>query len=122
MNDRRVTIGDKGGIVLSAAVRARRNWSVGTDLVVVDTEDGIELVELERLKARVRARLAGRDLVGELLAERRAEAAREDAEWSRWGLSSGIIWAAIAHPRARQRNRGPSRQGTEGGSMDPCQS
>ncbi len=80
MGDTRVTIGDKGRVVLPAAVRARRNWSVGTDLVVVDTEDGIELVEIERLKARVRARLAGRDLVGELLAERRAEATREDAE------------------------------------------
>jgi hypothetical protein len=48
-------------------------------LVLIETPTGLILLTREQLKARVRADLAGRDLVRELLADRRAQADAEDA-------------------------------------------
>jgi hypothetical protein len=46
---------------------------------MLETDGGLVLLTREQLRERVRADLAGLDLVGELLAERRAEAMSEDA-------------------------------------------
>jgi UDP-N-acetyl-D-mannosaminuronic acid transferase (WecB/TagA/CpsF family) len=46
---------------------------------LIETPNGLILLTREQLKARVRAELAGLDLVKELLAERRAQADAEDA-------------------------------------------
>jgi AbrB family looped-hinge helix DNA binding protein len=39
------TVSTKGQVILPKAVRARRHWSAGTELVVEDTADGVLLTE-----------------------------------------------------------------------------
>lgn len=74
-----VVMGDRGRLVVPAEVRQRAGFERGTVLVISETEDGLLLMTREQLERRVRASLAGHDVVGELLAERRAAAAAEDA-------------------------------------------
>ena len=64
--------------MVPAEVRERARLVEGTALVMLDTPDGIVLLTRDQLRARVRADLAGVDLVSDLLAERRAAAARDD--------------------------------------------
>lgn len=75
----RVVVGEKGRVVVPADVRSRAGIAVGTVLVLLETPTGLVLLTREQLGERVRADLAGTDLVAELLAERRANAAAEDA-------------------------------------------
>lgn len=63
---------------MPAEVRERAGLTAGTPLLLLETPTGIVLLTREQLRARVRADLAGVDLVAELLAERRANAAEED--------------------------------------------
>jgi AbrB family looped-hinge helix DNA binding protein len=74
-----VVVGDRGRVGVPAEVRERAGLSEGTRLVLIETPNGLILLTREQLKARVRAELAGLDLVKELLAERRAQADAEDA-------------------------------------------
>lgn len=55
-------------------VRARHGWEQGTELIVVDTEAGVLVLSAEQGIAWLRSHMEGRDLVGELMAERCAEA------------------------------------------------
>ena len=64
---------------MPAEVRERAGLREGTPLVLIEAPDGLVLLTRDQLKARVRADLAGADLVQELLAERRAQAEAEDA-------------------------------------------
>lgn len=64
---------------MPAELRTRAGLSEGTPLVVLDTPGGLVLMTRDQLRARVRAELAGLDLVGELLADRRRAADDEDA-------------------------------------------
>lgn len=73
-----LVVGDRGRIVVPAEVRDRAGLREGTPLVLLETPDGLVLLTRDQLKARVRRELAGLDLVGELLAERRRAAADED--------------------------------------------
>ena len=73
-----MVVGDRGRIVVPAEVRERARLVEGTALVMLDTPDGIVLLTRDQLRARVRADLAGVDLVSDLLAERRAAAVRDD--------------------------------------------
>ena len=74
-----VVMGDRGRLVVPAEVRARSNLEPGTVLVLIDSAEGMLLVTREQLSERVRKDLEGLDLVGDLCAERRRAAAREDA-------------------------------------------
>ena len=74
-----VTMGDRGRLVIPAEVRARAGLTEGTSLVLIPTPGGVVLINREQLKSLVRAELAGLDLVGELLADRRHQASTEDA-------------------------------------------
>ena len=74
-----IVVGDRGRIVVPAEVRERAGLSEGTPLVLLETPDGLVLLTREQLRARVRADLAGVDLVEELLADRRRAANQEDA-------------------------------------------
>lgn len=65
--------------MVPAEVRERAGINEGTVLVLLETPDGLVLLTREQLRDRVRADLAGTDLVAELLADRRAVAAAEDA-------------------------------------------
>ncbi len=62
-----------------AEVRERTGLAEGTALVLLETPAGLVLLTRPQLQELVRADLAGLDLVAELLAERRAEAAGEAA-------------------------------------------
>lgn len=72
-------MGDRGRLVVPAGLRERAGLAEGTPLVLLETAAGLVLLTRDQLKARVRADLARRDLVDELLQERRAEAAADGA-------------------------------------------
>lgn len=71
-------MGDRGRIVLPAALRESAGLEAGTPLTVVETDHGIVLLTRAQLRDWVRRDLEGLDLVAELIAERR-EAAAGDA-------------------------------------------
>jgi AbrB family looped-hinge helix DNA binding protein len=71
-------MGDRGRLVIPAELRERAGLAEGTPLVLLETPTGLVLLTRPQLQKLVRADLEGLDLVGELLAERRAEAAAED--------------------------------------------
>lgn len=72
-------VGDRGRLVIPADVRERAGLAEGTPLILLETDGGLVLLTREQLKARVRADLAGLDLVGDLIAGRRIEASMESA-------------------------------------------
>ena len=72
-------MGDRGRLVVPADVRQRAGLSEGTPLVLVEAPTGIVLMTRAQLRRRVDDELAGLDLVADLLAERRAASAHEDA-------------------------------------------
>ena len=73
-----VTMGDRGRLVVPAELRDSAGLHPGSSLVLVETDSGVVLLTRDQVKARVRADLAGRDLVDDLLADRRRAAAAED--------------------------------------------
>jgi AbrB family looped-hinge helix DNA binding protein len=72
-------MGDRGRLVIPAEVRERTGLTEGTALILMETLRGLVVLTRPQLQQLVRADLAGLDLVSELLAERRAEAAADDA-------------------------------------------
>lgn len=77
-----IKVGDKGRTVVPIDVRERLGWSEGTTLIAVEGDgphDGLLLLSRDAALELIRSQLEGHDAVGELLAERRAAAAREDA-------------------------------------------
>ena len=74
-----VVVGDRGRVVLPAELRARAGLAEGTPLALIETPEGVVMLTRAQLRKRVRDDLAGLDLVGELLADRRAEAHADDA-------------------------------------------
>ncbi|MEJ7794738.1 MAG: AbrB/MazE/SpoVT family DNA-binding domain-containing protein [Nocardioides sp.] len=75
-----VSVGDRGRIVVPAELRQERGWPSGTLLHLIPDVVGVRIMTQEELLAVVRADFSGHDLVSELIAERRAEAARDLAE------------------------------------------
>ena len=71
--------GEGGRLVVPADVRARHRLIEGSPPALIDTEEGPVLLTREQLHARVKAQLEGHDLVADLIAERRREAAAENA-------------------------------------------
>jgi AbrB family looped-hinge helix DNA binding protein len=72
-------MGDRGRLVIPAELRERAGLSEGTALILLETPTGLVLLTRPQLQELVRADLAGLNLVAELLAERRAESAADDA-------------------------------------------
>jgi len=71
-------MGDRGRLVVPSALRERLHLEAGTPLVMIETERGVILATREQLKSLVRSQLQDLDLVGELLADRRRQAAADD--------------------------------------------
>lgn len=71
-----VGLGDRGRFVIPSEVRERHGWNTGESLIAVDTDAGLIVMSTDEGLAWLRSRLEGRDLVAELLADRRAEVAR----------------------------------------------
>jgi AbrB family looped-hinge helix DNA binding protein len=82
--ERRVTVGDRGRLVLPSAVRRELDLKPGTHMLLSTENDGSLRLRPYRAVAEqsrgLLRRLPGGSMVDELLAERRAEAAREDTE------------------------------------------
>ena len=72
-----VRMGERGRLVVPAEVRQRAGLREGTRLVLFDAPGGLVIMSRDQLRARVREDLAGLDLVGELLAERREDSAQD---------------------------------------------
>lgn len=70
-------LGDRGRFVIPQDIRERHGWGPGTPMVAIDTEAGVVLMSADEGLTWLQARTAGRDLVAELLQERRAESQRE---------------------------------------------
>lgn len=64
--------------MIPAELREHLQLRPGSPLVMLETPEGVILVTREQMKRLVRDKLAGIDLVGELLADRRRAAAEED--------------------------------------------
>jgi bifunctional DNA-binding transcriptional regulator/antitoxin component of YhaV-PrlF toxin-antitoxin module len=75
-----VVMGDRGRLVVPAELRERQQMAPGSPLLMIETSRGVLLVSRDQARQMVRETLAGRDLVGELLAERRRDASADDAE------------------------------------------
>jgi AbrB family looped-hinge helix DNA binding protein len=86
MSHTTLTLGDRGRVVIPAETRKRLGLKTGDALVLSEHGEEIRLMPLAaRIKAMhgAWAHLSvGRSVVDELIAERRAEAAREDAEYA----------------------------------------
>jgi AbrB family transcriptional regulator (stage V sporulation protein T) len=82
--ERRITVGDRGRLVLPSAVRRELDLKPGTHMLLSTEEDGSLRLRPYRAVAEqsrgLLRRLPGGSMVDELIAERRAEAEREDAE------------------------------------------
>ena len=74
-----VIVEDCGRIVLPAEVCQRSGLAEGIPMLLVESPDGLVLLTRQQMRERVRADLAGLDLVGDLLNDRRRAAADEDA-------------------------------------------
>jgi bifunctional DNA-binding transcriptional regulator/antitoxin component of YhaV-PrlF toxin-antitoxin module len=72
-------MGDRGRLVIPAELRERAGLAEGVPLILLEAPHGLVLLTRPQLQELVRADLAGLNLVDELLAERRAESAAEDA-------------------------------------------
>lgn len=73
-----VPMGDRGRLVVPSALRQRQHWDHGTQLLLIETDRAVVVTTRAQAKDMVRAQLAGDSLVDELLAERRAQAHRDD--------------------------------------------
>ena len=73
-----VVMGDRGRLVVPAQLRERLKLKPGSPLILLDTPHGVVLATRAQVKDLVRAGLQGLDLVAELLADRRRQAAAED--------------------------------------------
>jgi AbrB family looped-hinge helix DNA binding protein len=82
--ERRITVGDRGRLVLPSAVRRELDLKPGTHMLLSTENDGSLRLRPYRAVAEqsrgLLRRLPGGSMVDELLAERRAEADREDTE------------------------------------------
>ncbi|SNS50279.1 hypothetical protein SAMN06309944_0541 [Micrococcales bacterium KH10] len=74
-----VALGDRGRLVVPADLRARQNWSQGTPLLLIETDQGVVLTTQDQAKQLIRQQLAGDSLVQELMAERRTQAQQEES-------------------------------------------
>ncbi len=73
-------MGDRGRLVVPAAIRERLQLEPGTKLIMLDTPTGVVLATRDQIGAMVRADYAGLDLVTELIADRHKEALAENAK------------------------------------------
>lgn len=79
-----VNLGSQGRLVIPAILRRSLGFEAGDTLIARQEEGRLVLEKPETIKLRLKARWAqvskDRSLVSELIAERREEAKREDAE------------------------------------------
>ena len=75
----KVQVGDKGRVVIPSEIRARHNWEPGTELILVESEDGVRITTQKEGLAKLRGILKGTGYSVDLfISEKRAEARLED--------------------------------------------
>ena len=74
-----VALNDRGEMVIPREILDRRGWDVGTSLIPVDADAGVIVMSIDQALSWLQSRWDGRNLVAELLEERRAEVEREGA-------------------------------------------
>lgn len=74
-----IVMGDRGRLVVPAELRERMQLRAGSPLLLLETPQGVVLTTREQAKQLIRGPLRDVDLVGELLDDRRRQAAAEDA-------------------------------------------
>ena len=72
-----LNLGERGRVVIPAEIRARHNWTHGTELIALETEHGVQLLPRDALLDGLQGSMAGLGTVDEFLAERRREARSE---------------------------------------------
>lgn len=74
-----MTVGDRGRVVIPQAIRDAQNLQPGDRLIVFEDEHGMTLMTRAQLAAKVHADYQAHptSLADELIAERRAETARD---------------------------------------------
>lgn len=72
-------MGDRGRLVVPAELRERVGLVEGDTLTLLETGHGLVMLTRAQLQQLVRDDLGGLDLIVELLEDRRAESAAEDA-------------------------------------------
>ena len=83
-----IRVGSKGRIVLPREAREALGVDEDDELIAIVRDDGVLLVTKDEAERRVRAIFpGGPNPVDELIAERRAEAAADNAEYERWRAS-----------------------------------
>ncbi|MDR0626953.1 MAG: AbrB/MazE/SpoVT family DNA-binding domain-containing protein [Bifidobacteriaceae bacterium] len=71
----KVKVRGQGRVVLPRALRQRRGWADGAELMVLDTADGVMIVTEDELERVVQSRFRQEaSVVDELLADRRRQA------------------------------------------------
>ena len=73
-----VTMGDRGRFVVPAELRDHAGLAEGAPISLIETPQGILMLNRAQLKALVRQDLAGPNLVAELLADRRRAGKHDD--------------------------------------------
>jgi len=73
-----VALDDRGEMVLPREVLDRHGWGIGTSLITVDAGSGVIVMSTDEALSWLQSGLVGRNLVAELLDERRAEVERQD--------------------------------------------
>lgn len=82
MSDTSVRVGPKGRVVIPATIRKQCHIEEGDELLVIAETNGIRLATRQQVIDELQGSLAGGpSLVDELIAERRAEAARDLVEF-----------------------------------------
>ena len=71
-------LGDRGRLVVPAELWTRQGWELGTPLLFIETPNGVVLMTREQAKRSLREQLAGKNLVDELITERRTAARQDD--------------------------------------------
>ena len=74
-----ISLGNDGGFVVPLEVRERYGWRAGDVLIGIDSDAGLLVTDEPRALSWLQSRVQGRDLVAELLADRRDEVRREGA-------------------------------------------
>lgn len=74
-----VALNDRGEMVIPREIRGRHGWDAGMPLIAVDADRGVIVMSIDQALSWLQSRWDGRNLVAELLEERRAEGEREGA-------------------------------------------
>jgi AbrB family looped-hinge helix DNA binding protein len=77
-----VSMSTNGRIVIPQPLRAAHGWADGSDLVLIETRDGVLIGTPQELARAIQAKFhrPGESVTEEFIAERRAAAARENVE------------------------------------------